>query len=263
MVERGFGRVLNVASLAAFQPVPSMAAYAASKAYVLSLSEALSEELKGSGVTVTALCPGVTDTDMAIEIQAGSAAAAKLPKELVSDPADVAAQAYKALMAGQVGAGARPAEPDHRRLGAGDAALADPLRHRLRGAPHRLAEARAEPRTAPRRDVPRALSRPATRSRTRGLNYAVLLRLEPRGRTMSANYEVRGDVAVITLDNPPVNGLGYDTRRGIVDGARAGARRRRRSRRSSSPAPARRSRAAPTSASSARRRRSPSRTCSR
>ena len=102
MVERGFGRILNVASLAAFQSVPSMAAYAASKAYVLALTEALSEELKGSGVTATALCPGITDTDMASEIQAGSAAAAKLPKQFVSDPADVAAEAYKALMAGRV-----------------------------------------------------------------------------------------------------------------------------------------------------------------
>jgi hypothetical protein len=102
MVERGFGRILNVASLAAFQAVPSMAAYAASKAYVLALTEALSEELKGSGVTVTALCPGITDTDMATEIQAGSPAAAALPKQLVSDPADVAAEGYKALMAGRV-----------------------------------------------------------------------------------------------------------------------------------------------------------------
>ena len=102
MVERGFGRILNVASLAAFQSVPSMAAYAASKAYVLALTEALSEELKGSGVTATALCPGITDTDMATEIQAGSATAAKLPKQLVSDPADVAAEGYKALMAGRV-----------------------------------------------------------------------------------------------------------------------------------------------------------------
>jgi short-subunit dehydrogenase len=79
-----------------------MAAYAASKAYVLALTEALSEELKGSGVTVTALCPGITDTDMASEIQAGSATAANLPKQLVSDPADVAAEGYKALMAGRV-----------------------------------------------------------------------------------------------------------------------------------------------------------------
>ena len=102
MVERGFGRVLNVASLAAFQPVPSMAAYAASKAYVLSFTEALSEELRGSGVKVCAVCPGMTDTDMVTEIKAGSAAAAKLPKQLVSDPSDVAAQAYRALMSGQV-----------------------------------------------------------------------------------------------------------------------------------------------------------------
>jgi short-subunit dehydrogenase len=102
MVKRGFGRVLNVASLAAFQPVPSMAAYAASKAYVLALSEALSEELKDTGVSVTALCPGLTETAMVTEIQSGSAAAARLPKELVSDPADVAAAAYRALMAGRV-----------------------------------------------------------------------------------------------------------------------------------------------------------------
>jgi short-subunit dehydrogenase len=102
MVERGFGRILNVASLAAFQPVPSMAAYAASKAYVLSFTEALSEELRGSGVKVCAVCPGMTDTDMATEIKAGSAAASKLPKQLLSDPADVAAQAYRALMSGQV-----------------------------------------------------------------------------------------------------------------------------------------------------------------
>ncbi len=102
MVERGFGKVLNVASLAAFQPVPSMAAYAASKAYVLALSEGLAEELKGSGVSVTALCPGLTDTAMMGDIQSGSSAAAKLPKELVSDPAQVAADAYRALMGGRV-----------------------------------------------------------------------------------------------------------------------------------------------------------------
>ena len=84
-----------------------------------------------------------------------------------------------------------------------------------------------------------------------------------RRTAMSASYEVRGDVAVITLNNPPVNGLGYDTRAGIADGARPGATPTRRSRRSSSPAPARRSPAAPTSASSARPRRWPSRTCCR
>jgi short-subunit dehydrogenase len=60
MVERGSGRVMNVASTAAFQPGPLMAVYYATKAYVLSLSEALAEETRGSGVTVTALCPGPT-----------------------------------------------------------------------------------------------------------------------------------------------------------------------------------------------------------
>jgi short-subunit dehydrogenase len=102
MVERKFGRVLNVASLAAFQPVPSMAAYAASKAYVLSLTEALSQELRGSGVTVTALCPGLTETRMVTEIKGQSAAARALPRQFVSDPRDVAAQAYKAVVSGQV-----------------------------------------------------------------------------------------------------------------------------------------------------------------
>ena len=60
LVARGRGRVLNVASTAAFQPGPLMAVYYASKAYVLSLSEALQDELRGTGVTVTALCPGPT-----------------------------------------------------------------------------------------------------------------------------------------------------------------------------------------------------------
>jgi short-subunit dehydrogenase len=60
MLERKSGRVLNVASTAAFQPGPLMAVYYATKAYVLSFSEALAEETRGSGVTVTALCPGPT-----------------------------------------------------------------------------------------------------------------------------------------------------------------------------------------------------------
>ncbi len=60
MLERRRGRVLNVASTAAFLPGPLMAVYYATKAYVLSFSEAVAEELKGSGVTVTALCPGPT-----------------------------------------------------------------------------------------------------------------------------------------------------------------------------------------------------------
>jgi short-subunit dehydrogenase len=63
MVERGDGRVLNVASSAAFQPGPFMAVYYASKAYLLSFSEALHEELAEDGVTVTALCPGPVATE--------------------------------------------------------------------------------------------------------------------------------------------------------------------------------------------------------
>jgi short-subunit dehydrogenase len=101
MVGRKFGRILNVASLAAFQPLPSMAVYAATKAYVLSLTEALSEELRGTGVKVTALCPGLTDTSMVTSIKAKSATAQAMPNMLISDPKDVAKQAYKATMSGQ------------------------------------------------------------------------------------------------------------------------------------------------------------------
>jgi short-subunit dehydrogenase len=63
MIERGRGRIVNVASTAAFQPGPLMAVYYATKAYVLSFTEALAEELTGTGVTATALCPGPTLTE--------------------------------------------------------------------------------------------------------------------------------------------------------------------------------------------------------
>lgn len=69
MVQRGSGRIMNVASIAAFMPGPLMAVYYATKAYVLHLSEAVHEELKGTGVTVTALCPGPTESGF----QAGAA----------------------------------------------------------------------------------------------------------------------------------------------------------------------------------------------
>jgi len=65
MVERRAGRILNVASIVGFMPCPGLAVYAASKAYVLSFSEALASELAGSGVSVTCLCPGSTDTEFA------------------------------------------------------------------------------------------------------------------------------------------------------------------------------------------------------
>jgi short-subunit dehydrogenase len=63
MVERGRGGIINVASTAAFQPLPAMAVYGATKAFVLSFSEALHEEVRRSGVSVVALCPGATATE--------------------------------------------------------------------------------------------------------------------------------------------------------------------------------------------------------
>lgn len=100
MVARKHGRVLNVASSAAFQPIPGLATYAATKAYVLSLSESLSEELKGSRVTVTALCPGVTATGMLTRAQDANAGL-KLPRFLIGDVESVAAQGYDACMRGE------------------------------------------------------------------------------------------------------------------------------------------------------------------
>jgi len=64
-VKRSSGKILNVASTGAFQPCPLNAVYCASKAYVLHFSEGIAEELRGSGVTVTALCPGATKTNFA------------------------------------------------------------------------------------------------------------------------------------------------------------------------------------------------------
>jgi hypothetical protein len=65
MAERGSGAILNLASTASFQPLPMQAGYAATKAFVLSFSESLHAELKGQGVTVTALCPGPVKTEFA------------------------------------------------------------------------------------------------------------------------------------------------------------------------------------------------------
>ncbi|MDH3686026.1 MAG: SDR family oxidoreductase [Myxococcales bacterium] len=101
MLERGHGRILNVASTSSFQPVPSMALYAASKAFVLSLSESLSEELRGTGVTVTALCPGVTKTDMYDRAHGEHSMVGYIPGLFLSDVEDVAREGYEACVAGQ------------------------------------------------------------------------------------------------------------------------------------------------------------------
>ena len=99
MVARRRGRILNVASTAAFQPGPLMAAYYASKAYVLSLSEALSDETRGTGVTVTCLCPGPTRTGF--QSRAGMERSRLLSVSTVMDSADVARAGYEAMLAGR------------------------------------------------------------------------------------------------------------------------------------------------------------------
>lgn len=101
MIARGSGRILNVASTSSFQPVPALALYAASKAFVLSLSESLSEELMGTGLTVTALCPGITRTDMYERAHDEHALARSVPGLLVSDAGDVAREGFEACLAGR------------------------------------------------------------------------------------------------------------------------------------------------------------------
>src|SRR5438132_4891704 len=99
MIKRRSGRILNVASTAAFQPGPLMAVYYATKAYVLSFSEALAEELRHSGVTVTALCPGPTRTDFAA--QAHTTNSRLFTAFGVSDADDVAEYGFAAMMHGR------------------------------------------------------------------------------------------------------------------------------------------------------------------
>jgi short-subunit dehydrogenase len=99
MISSKYGRILNVASTAAFQPGPLMAVYYASKAYVLSFSEAIANELKGTGVTVTALCPGPTESgfyDAAALHESKLFEGKKLPTS-----AEVAEYGYSAMMKGK------------------------------------------------------------------------------------------------------------------------------------------------------------------
>ena len=96
MRARRSGRILNVASIAAFQPCPNFAAYGASKAYVLSFSEALAIELETSGITVTAVCPGSTSSGF----HAVAGSDRSLVAKFMDRPETVAEQAYKALQSG-------------------------------------------------------------------------------------------------------------------------------------------------------------------
>ncbi|MFH0921204.1 MAG: SDR family oxidoreductase [Fibrobacterota bacterium] len=99
MVARGRGRILNVASMAAFMPGPGMAVYFATKAYVLSFSEALSREIKGTGVTVTALCPGTVATRF--EKNAGLESAGLFKRFRPMEPDTVAEFGYRAMLKGE------------------------------------------------------------------------------------------------------------------------------------------------------------------
>ena len=98
MVERRAGRILNLASTAAFEPGPLMAVYYASKAYVLSFSEALANELRGTGVTVTALAPGPTRTGFQ---KRGVMEDSRLVQGQIADARSVAAAGYRGMMSGK------------------------------------------------------------------------------------------------------------------------------------------------------------------
>lgn len=98
MLGRRNGRILNVASTAAFQPGPRMAVYYATKAYVLSFSEALANELSGTGVTVSTLCPGPTRTAFG---ERAKMAGTRVFRMGAMDAATVAAAGYRGLMKGR------------------------------------------------------------------------------------------------------------------------------------------------------------------
>ncbi len=98
MVARGRGRILNLGSTGSFAPAPFGSLYAASKAFVLSFSEALAEELRGTGVTVTALCPGPTRTEFA---ERAGMTNTKIFRGRVMSAQQVVSIGYRALMAGR------------------------------------------------------------------------------------------------------------------------------------------------------------------
>lgn len=98
MIERGHGRILNVGSTGAYMPCPCDTVYAATKAYVLSFSNGLYQELKDTGVTVTCLCPGATQTLFASKANIDNTL---LFKFFVMQPEEVASIGYKSLMKGK------------------------------------------------------------------------------------------------------------------------------------------------------------------
>jgi len=100
MTERGQGKILNLGSVAGKLPGPGQAVYHATKAFVLSFTTAVREEMKDSGVTFTALMPGVTDTDFFNKAGMNDSKTVQ-DKKAMADPAEVAKDGYEALMAGE------------------------------------------------------------------------------------------------------------------------------------------------------------------
>lgn len=100
MIQRGSGKILNLSSLAAFQPGPLMSLYYATKGYILSFSEAIANELKGTGVTVTALCPGPTKTSFQ-KVVSNASSENKITFNM-ANAKEVAAYGYKAMKKGKV-----------------------------------------------------------------------------------------------------------------------------------------------------------------
>ena len=100
MLARKSGRILNITSTTGFQAGPTVAVYAASKAYILLFTEALAEELRGSGVYATAFAPGSTDTHMLTDSFGAGLRSGKL-SSLMMSPTAVAAKAFRSCMSGQ------------------------------------------------------------------------------------------------------------------------------------------------------------------
>jgi short-subunit dehydrogenase len=100
LLERGAGAILNVASVAAFQPVPNMATYAATKAFVQTFSEAVHAELAGTGVSCTTLCPGPVPTEFG-ETSGADDALGALPGAVTLPPEEVAAAAVRGMVRGR------------------------------------------------------------------------------------------------------------------------------------------------------------------
>lgn len=105
MVERGRGAILNISSVAAMQPLPYSAGYSAAKAYILTFSEAIHEELKGRGVTVTALCPGPVSTDFweisGWELAGGASFEKSVPRPAWISPTAAARAGVQGLASGR------------------------------------------------------------------------------------------------------------------------------------------------------------------